>query len=282
MLNQQRAKLLAQLKERPDNAGSIAAEAKDAITALSKRLKAVSDKKKYTDLPDELRDEQVSVINTHLAEFRAIRSRALSVQMRGGRKEDLTDILNRASSEHGYDDVKAGDRAWRKAQDLVTIHETVLNTLEMEITGTRNVVQKMFSGRPDVRWGKGVHQKVFLEYNAKAKEKYSDFKAYAPRLTETTIKMREQKEKWSAEPDPKARENLLREYDAYLLSAIQLMEAILIALRETARAGYVVTSGSISENAAYEKIWSAIGADKSARGYALAGLDDDGGAVAAD
>ncbi len=242
-------------------------------------MKDVGDKKKYTDLPDELRQEQVDVINTHIAEFKSIRSRALSVHMRGGRKEDLTVVLLRASNEHGYDDVKVGDRAWRKAQDLVTIHETEVSVLEAEVAGTRNVVQKMFSGRPDVRWGKGVHQKVFLAYNATAKEKYSDFKAYAPRLTETVTKMREQKEKWSAEPDPKARENLLREYDAYLLSAIQLMEAMLIALRQTAKAGYVVTSGSISENAAYEKIWTTIEADRTARSNALAGLDDDGSAI---
>ena len=54
---------------------------------------------------------------------------------------------------------------------------------------------------------------------------------------------------------------------------------MLIALRQTAKAGYVVTSGSISENAAYEKIWTTIEADRTARSNALAGLDDDGSAI---
>ena len=50
-LNQQRARLAAQLKGKPDSAGSIASEAKDTLDALKKRLKAVTDRKQYTDLP---------------------------------------------------------------------------------------------------------------------------------------------------------------------------------------------------------------------------------------
>jgi hypothetical protein len=278
-LNAQRARLQAQLKEKPDTAGSIAAEAKDALTALTKRLKAVSDKKKYTDLPDELRDEQVELINTHIAEFKSVRSQALSVQMRGGRKEDFTVVLRRAADEHGYDDVKIENRAWRKAQDLVTIHETELSILEAEIVGTRKVVMRMFGGAADVRMGKGVHQQVWRNHNANAKLHLATFKSMAPRLTEAVGKMREQKEKWSAEPDPKARENLLREYDAYVISAREIMDVQLTALRDAATAAFVVAPDAAVAGPAAEKVWQTIKVDRTARLNAAAGRDDDGSTI---
>jgi hypothetical protein len=276
ILNQQRARLAAQLKEKPESAGAIAAEAKDTLGALQKRYKDVTDKNKYTDLPDELRDEQRDVINTHIAEFKSIRSQALSVQMRGGRKEDLTLVLSRAANEHGYDDVDMKDRAWRNAQDLVTIHETELSLLEVEVVGTRNVVQQMFGGRKDIRWGQGVHQKVFQEHNQNAKQKYESFKSLAPQLTDAVGKMREQKEKWSAEPDPKKRENLLREYDAYVLAAIQVMDQQVQALRDAAKDGYVVTNEGVVSTADAKKLWEKLQVDTMARTNAVAGLSEDG------
>ena len=276
LLNQQRARLAAQLKEKPESAGSIAAEAKDTLGALQKRYRDVTDKNKYTDLPDELRDEQRDMINTHIAEFKSLRSQALSVQMRGGRKEDLTVVLKRAANEHGYDDVDMKDRAWRNAQDLVTIHETELSLLEVEVVGTRNVVQQMFGGMKDIRWGKGVHQKVFQEHNQNVKQKYEVFKSLAPRLTDAVGKMRDQKEKWSAQPDPKARENLLREYDAYVLAAIQVMDQQVQALRDAAREGYVVTSEGVVATADAKKLWEKLQVDALARTNAVAGLGEDG------
>jgi hypothetical protein len=275
-LNEQRARLAAQLKARPDNAGSIASEAKDALDGLAKRLKAVSDKTKYTDLPDELRQEQVDVINTHISEFKSIRSQALSLAMRGGRKEELKDVLLRASNQHGYDDVDMKDRAWRFAQDLVAIHETQISVAEAEITGTRDIVQQMFGGAKDVRWGQGVSKKAWVEHNAKAKEKYESAKAFAPKLTEATIKMREIKEKWAAEPDPKARESILRDYDALLLSTIDLMTQQGLALRDTAREAFLVTSASFVDNPKYAKFWEVVQADRAER---AAGLDQAGAVV---
>ncbi len=278
-LNEQRRKLAAQLKDKPESAGSVAADAKDALGALAKRLTDVSNKKKYTDLPDELRTEQVDLINTHIAEFKSLRSQALSVHMRGGRKEDLTVVLRRAADEQGYNDVPIGDRAWRKAQDLVTIHETEISVLEAEIAGTRNVVQRMFTGKGDVRWAKGVHVKVFQAHNENAKQHFATFRAQAPRLTEAVGKMRALKERWSAEPDPKARENLLREYDAFLLAAIQIMSVQLTALRDATRDAYVVTSERLVGNAAFAKLWETVNVDKIARDNAVAGLDDSGSAI---
>jgi hypothetical protein len=81
----------------------------------------------------------------HLAEFRSVAQpgpvggRCAAV---GGKTSST--LSSALTDEHGYDDIKFGDRAWRKAQDLVAIHETELSLLETEIVGTRTVVMNMF------------------------------------------------------------------------------------------------------------------------------------------
>jgi Tfp pilus assembly protein PilP len=134
----------------------------------------------------------------------------------------------------------------------------------------------MFGGMKDIRWGKGVHQKVFQEHNQNVKQKYEIFKSLAPRLTDAVGKMREQKEKWSAEPDPKKRENLLREYDVYVLAAIQVMDQQVQALRDAAKDGYVVTSEGVVATADAKKLWEKLQVDTMARTNAVAGLGEDG------
>jgi hypothetical protein len=275
-LNKKRADLQAQLKAKPDSAGSVASEAKDTIEELKRRRKAVTDPRQYTDLPDELRNEQRDLIDTHLAEYRSLRSQALSAQMRGGRMEDPTVTMLRAANPQGYDDVKMEDRAWRFAQDLVAIHEWQLSVDEQEIVGTRGVVQRMFGPTGDVRWDKRVHAKVYEEHNQRAKEQWATFKSLAPQLTQWTGKMRDEKEKWAAEPDPKARENILREYDGMVLSTLQIMESQLAALRGAAREAYLVAIESTVSSPAALQVWHEIGADTAARANAIGGRTDEG------
>jgi hypothetical protein len=278
VLNQQRAKLAAQLRSKPDSAGSVASEAKDTLDALTKRLTAVSDKKQYTDLPDELRKEQEDVISLHIAEFKSLRSQALSIQMRGARKEDLTVVLNRASSEHSYKDVKKEDVGWRKAQDLVTVHETEVHALEVEIVGTRDIVRTMF-GATGLRRSKGIHQSMWEDHRDKAKRYFDVATSMAPRLTTAVGKMREMKDTWSSDPDPKSRESKLREYDKQLLEVITIMDTMLEGLRDTAREGYIVVPESVVENPAAEKLWDKLKVDRIARANVTFGLDDDGSLI---
>ena len=104
-LNARRLQLAAQLKSKPGDAYHVAGEAKETLLKLDQRFKAVSDKSKYTDLPDGLREEQLQVIRLHRTEFIELRQRALSVAGDFNPDEKMEDVEKRAYSKGGYDDI---------------------------------------------------------------------------------------------------------------------------------------------------------------------------------
>jgi hypothetical protein len=272
-LNAQRAKLHNQLKSNRADAGAVAAEAKDAIEALNKRLAAVSDETKYTDLPYGLRKEQMDVINGHIAEFKALRNQALSAGTQTVESEDLTKTLNRASSGHGYDDVKKEDREVARLRDLNTIHEREISALQKEIIGTYGIVNRMFGGGSSVRWGEGVKKEVYSEHNTNAKTSLAMARNIDERLKASAEKLRTLHDNWSAAHEPKEYEAALKAIEAALKDQIQLLDLQLQSLREAAREAYIVTS-----DAAVGRDWNfykVIKADGAARALAISGLTDD-------
>jgi hypothetical protein len=125
-LNQLRSDLTARLKANPGEAYTIAREAKETLDKLEKRLSAdggISDPKKYTDLPDGLRQQQIELVKQHIRDFTQVRQRALGTGIRGGREEQLADIQKRAGSKAGYDQVRPADRELARLQDAIAIKE---------------------------------------------------------------------------------------------------------------------------------------------------------------
>ena len=271
-LNAQRTKLMQQLKSHPANAGTVAAEAKDVIESLQRRLAAVSDETKYTDLPDELRQEQKDLVKDHLAQFQSLRNQALSATTHTTEKEDLTKTLNRASSGHGYEDVKKEDREVARLRDKITIHETEISALEREIAGTAKIVNRMFGGGESVRWGEGVKKEVYLEHNDNAKRARATARRLDEMLKASAQKLRDLREKWSSGKDPKDNEANLKALDAALLDQIKIMDTELESLRDAAREAYIITS-----DAAVGRDWNfykVIKVDGAARANAISGLTD--------
>jgi hypothetical protein len=272
-LNAQLAKLRDQLKSKPSNAGAVAAEAKDAITALNKRLDAVKDTTKYTDLPDELRQEQVDLIKDHIAKFESVRHQAISAATQTVEKEDLTQTLNRASSGRGYDQPNKDDREVAQLRDKNKIHTVEISALEKEILGTAKIVSRMFGGGTSVRWGEGVKKEIYLEHNTNAKNALAMARNMDERLKASAQKVREIQDKWNAETDPKANLANLRALEAALMDQIKIMDVQLESLRDAAREAYIVTSdAAIGHDWNFYKI---IKVDGAARALAISGLTDD-------
>jgi hypothetical protein len=272
-LNELRSKLAAQLKSKPTTAGAVAAEAKDTIEALNKRLAAISDESKYTDLPDELRQEQKDLVKDHIAQFKSLRSQAISASMRGKDKEDLTDTLKRASRGGGYDDVKKENREVAKLRDRITIKEAEITALEREIVGTYKIVNRMFGGRADVRHGEGVKKQVYMEHNANAKMYLASARMMDERLKASAQKARDLRDQYARGNGPKDNETNLRALDAELANQIKILDLQLGSLRDAARAAYIVTS-----DAAIGRDWNfykTIKVDGEARSLAISGLTDD-------
>ena len=272
-LNAKRAKLQQELKSNRANAGAVAAEAKDVIEGLNKRLAAVSDETKYTDLPDELRNEQKDVVKGHLSEFHSLRNQALSATTQTVENEDLTKTLNRASSGHGYDDVKKEDREVTRLRDLITVHEREISALEKEIAGTFTIVNRMFGGGTSVRWGEGVKANAYKEHNESAKTSLAMARSMDERLKASAQKTREAREKFDAAHEPKDYESTLRALEAALKEQIQILDVELESLREAAREAYIVTS-----DAAIGRDWKfyeVIKVDGAARSIAISGFTED-------
>jgi hypothetical protein len=215
----------------------------------------------------------MDVINGHIAEFKALRNQALSAGTQTVESEDLTKTLNRASSGHGYDDVKKEDREVARLRDLNTIHEREISALQKEIIGTYGIVNRMFGGGSSVRWGEGVKKEVYSEHNTNAKTSLAMARNIDERLKASAEKLRTLHDNWSAAHEPKEYEAALKAIEAALKDQIQLLDLQLQSLREAAREAYIVTS-----DAAVGRDWNfykVIKADGAARALAISGLTDD-------
>jgi hypothetical protein len=125
-----------------------------------------------------------------------------------------------------------------------------------------------------LRRSKGIREDVWQDFKGKIDRSYETAKAMAPMLTAAVGKLREQKDSWSKDEDPKSREDKLRAYDKQLLDVIHIMDAMLMNLQSTAREGYVVTPPSVAENEANEKLWNHLKVDRVARMNVTFGLDE--------
>src|SRR5258708_5717902 len=78
---------------------AVADNAKQELSKLKQRRTAVADKKQYTDLPDELRQEQVNLVDSHIAKFEGVQSQSLSLAMRNDPNEDISSIRGRIAAD---------------------------------------------------------------------------------------------------------------------------------------------------------------------------------------
>lgn len=118
-LEEQRKRLNAALKGAPDTGSAIASEAEETLKKLNARREAVADPKRYTDLPDELRQQQLGLVDDHIAHLKGIRQGALSLALKGKGGEKIEDVRARMAKKHAYDQPNADQRDLAKLQDHV-------------------------------------------------------------------------------------------------------------------------------------------------------------------
>jgi hypothetical protein len=101
-LDRKRAALKERLTRDPANARSVASETQQALDELAARRAAVADHKRYTDLPDGLRDEQLKVIDKHISDLELIRHRAAQEAIKAAPGEKIEAVRGRLAEKHGY------------------------------------------------------------------------------------------------------------------------------------------------------------------------------------
>ena len=111
------------LKAAPTSGPAVARRAEEIIAALDKRREAVADKTKYTDLPTELRDQQLALIDLHKSQFSALRQTAIQGAMKSKPGEKIEDIQKRTTRRDWHKDLKGDERTYAKLQDMVALKE---------------------------------------------------------------------------------------------------------------------------------------------------------------
>jgi hypothetical protein len=279
---------------------AVADNAKQELAKLKDRRAAVADKKRYTDLPDELRQEQVNLVEGHIAKFEGVRSQSESLAMRNDPNEDISSIRARVDeaeqpakgkgaakrkgkgAEKGKGkapapapsaDKTAADaklstdqREIRKVTDRITLKEQDIATTSGRVEAANHVLGRMMRNG-GVRRGEGVKFSVYAKYNAEAKEHLGTARLRDTWLHESAQKARELRNQWQEAKDDPARLLALRALDAELERQRGHVEIELDAIRDATRSAYVVTSDyGIGKNWDY---FRAIKCDNEQRGNAL-------------
>ena len=125
-LDTKRAELRGRLKDSAA-AKSVVADAQKTLNELRARRIAVADKKRYTDLPDGLRDQQLKLIDRHVSEFEFIKHHALRAALKreaGATKPDA------AKAGAGEPDAGAGGEKGSneapESADMIKLRQQIL------------------------------------------------------------------------------------------------------------------------------------------------------------
>ena len=259
-LDQLKANLTAQLKARPDTAYTIAREAKETLDKLDVRLSGISDLKRYTDLPGGLRQQQIEVVRQHIRDFTQVRQRALSAGIRGGRDEKVEDIQKRASSKHGYDDVKIADRELVKLQDAIAVKEKQIAVAFVDVRNSSRALGDVVSSKGDVAL-RSLHTD---EERTGAREAHSGAMtriklafALNPKQDELRAQIQTLREAVDKETDPAARLAALKPLDKALGERLAVLKSMIDQVQV---AGLIIAPYATKQAMSHRpKFWSSVG-----------------------
>ncbi|HJP89119.1 MAG TPA: hypothetical protein VJ850_08805 [Candidatus Limnocylindrales bacterium] len=264
---------------------AVAESAKQEITKLKDRRAAVADTKRYTDLPDELRQEQVNLVDDHIAKFEGVRSQSNSLAMRNDPNEEIGSIRARVEADEKKAPAKAktagttaakpgrkkppkapapsadqiaaeakmppDQKEIKKLSDRVAVKESDIATASGKVSAANHVLGKMMKNG-QVRYGDGVKGSVWSKYNAEAKEHLANAQRWDANLRASAQKARDLRNQWQEAKDDPARLVALRALDAELEQQRGWVDLELEAIRDATRKAYIVTSDKgIGENWQY-------------------------------
>lgn len=241
-----RKSLTADLKAKPDSANEIVRQASEEIERLQKRKAGVSDLKRYTDLPDGLRQQQLAVIEQHIEEFKSVRRNAQAAAMK------------QAPSQTGGDeDVKLADQEYVKLQVTVGDKESSISALRKEVRDSSKALG-------DAIGPKGSTALKFDVDSAVAQVQIAMGKSWIAQATDADKKQAaldpridELRNAWTAAQDPKDRLAALKALEKVLDERLKLMNMTIYYIREAAKAVYPITTRSaMSGNPAF---WQSLG-----------------------
>ena len=243
-LNQQRKALAAALKAKPPKANEVIKQTGETLDKLKKRRDAVADVKKYTDLPDGLRKQQLTLIDGHVEEFKAVRRNAQALAMR---KPDEADA--------GAPKV---DPAYTKLQGRVSASELAIGNLRKEVKTSSKALGDAIGAKGSTAVKFGVDRRISRRPRSRMA------KSWINRATEPTRPRGRSipRSTSSGRPGPRAKPG--KDQLAAITALAQVLDervkhlhTVMYAIREAGKAVYPITTrNAMSGNPAF---WQSLG-----------------------
>jgi hypothetical protein len=199
------------------------------VDKLQARRREVSRQDKYTDLPGELRQQQIALIDDHLRDFRGIHERALKVALKTGRGESADATRAKLANPRSYADLPADQREADQLRDRTTVLQNDIDTTRKQIFDGSKAAHR---GAQSV--GSGVTSKQLNEQTASWKAKIAAAFELDKRQMQLKAKSDELREAWNSETTPKRRLEKLRAVAACLDERLKLMQVQLFDVQEAA------------------------------------------------
>ena len=282
-LKELRKSLMARIRSNPELANDIVREANTEMANLQKRRDAVADPKRYTDLPDGLRQQQLSVIDMHIDDMKIVRRTGQSVAMKRDPHEKTADVAARVEQAEtakpapkkgarsgaktrapkappapAVDDpaVKA-DREYARLQDQVAAKES-------QIASKRKVVREHSIALGDAIGAKGSTAIKFGADTQVVQMQIGIAKVYINLATENDKKqaalepqIEAARNAWSAAADRPGQLAAIKTLEKLLDDRLKHMELSLYNIREAGRSVFhITTRGARAGNPGF---WNSLG-----------------------
>jgi hypothetical protein len=276
-----RKSLMATIRAAPESAMDVIRQANQEMENLAKRRAAVADEKRYTDLPDGLRQQQLSVIDAHVDDLKVVRRTAQAVAMKRDSNEKASDIAARvekadaakpgrkgggkAAGKAGKatpakepdDPAAKADREYARLQDLVGAKSS-------QIAAKRKVVREHSIALGDAIGAKGSVAIKFGADTQVVQMQTGIAKVYINLATEADKKqdaleaqIEAARNAWSSTTDRPAQLAAIKTLEKLLDERLKLMEITLYNIREAGQAVFhITTRGARAGNPAF---WNSLG-----------------------
>jgi hypothetical protein len=236
-LNELAKNLRAQLATTPAAADAAIHTLDDELATLARRREQVGEHKNYTDLPDDLRNEQLTIIDGHITALRSVRNSAIAASMRQSGTQMTEDGKERAS---------------------VAALESKVAGLARQIQKELAIVSPAIAPNGDPRLRRSPLSREEMETAVSTVPGlWVEVEQAARRDGDLAKDVQQARENWRVAGDQLDRLQQVREIKRLLNKRVEAMNECLKAIRETAKAVGPVAPEKILW--AHEDYWSKLG-----------------------
>ncbi len=248
-LREQRKALADTLKAKPPKADDVIRETGEVLARLQQRRAAVADPKRYTDLPDGLRKQQLALIDRHVEEFQSVRRNAQAVAMRSQPEG--------ADGAKGVGAAPKADRETTKLQDRIHAAEVSSEALRSEIRTSSRALGDAIGSKGTTAIKVGTDAQVAQIQIALARSWIAQATATDKGQAALDPKITEVREAWTAADSRAARVAALTSLAQVLEERVRLMRQTIAAIREAGKAVFPITTRNAVSG--HPEFWQSLG-----------------------